>query len=185
LDGLHYWCKACVSLNCKKAYNDNKEKIIARSRNYYQTNKTACLAKSKQYAKDNAEDIQQYKKQWTAENRVASNLKLKIRRQTDPAFKLRCNLRSRIWVALKGKQKCKSTVALVGCSIDELKTRLEKQFQPGMTWENRKEWHIDHIRPCSKFDLLKESEQKACFHYSNLQPLWAIDNMRKGNRVTI
>ena len=72
---------------------------------------------------------------------------------------------------------------LVGCTIEELKIYLEKQFKEGMTWENRGiVWHIDHIKPISKFDLTNEEEQKKCFHYTNLQPLFAIDNLRKSNK---
>lgn len=77
---------------------------------------------------------------------------------------------------------------LVGCSLEQLKKHLQSKFTKGMTWENygtgwhgkgMKEWHIDHIRPCASFDLSKASEQKKCFNYSNLQPLWAKDNLSK------
>jgi len=69
---------------------------------------------------------------------------------------------------------------LVGCSIDFLKQHLENKFKPGMSWKNYGKWHIDHIRPCASFDLRKPAEQKKCFHYSNLQPLWAKENLVKG-----
>ena len=59
---------------------------------------------------------------------------------------------------------------------------IQNKFTEGMLWDNYGLWHIDHIRPCSKFDLSKPKEQRKCFHYSNLQPLWAIDNIRKGSR---
>lgn len=74
---------------------------------------------------------------------------------------------------------------LLGCTIEELRTHLEAQFQEGMTWDNygRDGWHIDHIKPCSSFDLLKEAEQRECFHYTNLQPLWAKDNLSKGAKL--
>ena len=57
---------------------------------------------------------------------------------------------------------------------------IEAQFKPGMTWERYGEWHVDHIRPCASFDLTDPKQQKICFHYSNLQPLWAADNIKKG-----
>ena len=71
---------------------------------------------------------------------------------------------------------------LIGCSLEELKKHLESQFKPGMSWKNRGRngWHIDHIKPCASFDLSKSEEQHKCFHYSNLQPLWAKENLRKG-----
>lgn len=72
---------------------------------------------------------------------------------------------------------------LVGCSVTDLKKHLEKQFQPGMSWDNwgNDGWHIDHIRPCSSFDLTDPAEQVKCFHYTNMQPLWATDNLKKGS----
>jgi hypothetical protein len=81
---------------------------------------------------------------------------------------------------LKTNAKAGSAVSDLGCSIPELKAYLEKMFQPGMTWENWGAWHIDHIIPLASFDLTdREQFLKAC-HYTNLQPLWAPDNQRKG-----
>ena len=72
---------------------------------------------------------------------------------------------------------------LIGCSKEELIKHLESQFIEGMTWENwsLNGWHIDHIRPISSFDLSDPAQAKECFHYSNLQPLWAIDNLKKSD----
>ena len=80
---------------------------------------------------------------------------------------------------------------LIGCTSDKMKAHLEAQFSPGMTWDNYGHpnggytagWHIDHIIPCAAFDLTDPVEQKQCFHYTNLQPLWAEDNLKKGDRV--
>ena len=68
-------------------------------------------------------------------------------------------------------------------SIENLWIHLEKSFKPGMTRENYGKWHIDHIRPCSSFDLSKPEEQSICFHYSNLMPLWAEENLKKGSKL--
>lgn len=76
-------------------------------------------------------------------------------------------------------------MALIGCSIEDLRAHIESQFQPGMTWENYGKWHVDHIRPCVSFNLLDPMQQQECFHYTNLQPLWAEDNIKKGGRVSI
>jgi len=89
-----------------------------------------------------------------------------------------------------GKNKSASTVELLGCSIEELKIYLQGFFQPGMTWDNygnpdgdhKKSWHVDHIRPCASFDLSDPIEQRECFHYTNLQPLWGKDNLSKGDK---
>ena len=106
------------------------------------------------------------------------------RRQTDHDFRLRMNLRHRIWTALNGQNKPARTADLVGCTVEDLRQHLERQFLPGMSWDNygRDGWHIDHIRPCASFDLSDPEQQRQCFHYSNLQPLWAAENIRKGAR---
>lgn len=91
-------------------------------------------------------------------------------------------LRNRFKYVVKriGAIKQASAIDSLGCTLDEFVVYFEKLFQPGMTWENHGEWHVDHIRPLSSFDLeLKEEQERAC-HYSNLQPLWALDNKRKG-----
>ena len=89
-------------------------------------------------------------------------------------------LRSRLNNALKRKsaEKCTSTMQLIGCSVNFLKKYIEDQFEDGMTWENHGLWHIDHRKPCSSFNLTEEQQQKECFHYTNLQPLWAKDNLQ-------
>lgn len=108
---------------------------------------------------------------------------MKNRGARDQDFYMRKALASRIRQALRKKcgLKSKKTMDLIGCSVQELRKHLEKQFQPGMTWENWSisGWHIDHIRPCASFDLTDPIQQAQCFHYTNLQPLWAKDNMIK------
>ena len=91
-------------------------------------------------------------------------------------------LRHRINMALKGINKSASTMKLLGCSIEFFKNYYESKFTKGMTWEKvmNGEIHCDHIRPCASFDLNKPSEQRKCFHYINLQPLWAEENRQKG-----
>jgi hypothetical protein len=74
---------------------------------------------------------------------------------------------------------------LLGCTRAEFLAHIEAQFQPGMTWENRSLWHIDHIRPCAGFDMLDPAQQRVCFHYTNLQPLWAADNIKKGATLPV
>ena len=107
------------------------------------------------------------------------------KKKIDPAFKLVYTLRSRLYSALKSKNAKKSTrtLDLIGCSTTFLMGYLEAKFTEGMTWQNHGEWHIDHITPCAKFNLLDEEEQKKCFHYTNLQPLWAKDNLIKGSKL--
>ena len=73
-------------------------------------------------------------------------------------------------------------MVLTGCTIPYLRGYLEGKFKEGMTWENYGSWHVDHIKPCASFDLTKKEEQEKCFHYTNLQPLWALENIKKGKK---
>jgi len=100
-----------------------------------------------------------------------------------PENRLASNLRCRIRQALVRNSKTDSTKELVGCSFSKLKEWLEFWMKPGMTWENYGDWHVDHKKPCASFDLSKPEEQKRCFHYTNLEPLWAKDNLSKGARI--
>ena len=100
--------------------------------------------------------------------------------------KIRRAFAHRMRAALRhaGGRKTKSTFDLLGCDSQSAKDWIESRFLPGMCWENwGKVWHVDHIIPCASFNLLDESEQKKCFHYANLQPLWLKDNIQKGNRL--
>jgi len=103
------------------------------------------------------------------------------RRQNDVDFKLRNTLRNRLNGAIKGNRKSGSAVKDLGCSVGELKKYLESKFTKGMSWENHGEWHIDHIQPLVSFDLTDRKQFKEACHYTNLQPLWAEDNLRKGS----
>jgi hypothetical protein len=112
-----------------------------------------------------------------------SNYKVK-RCKTDPEFKILQTLRCRLYHALINQKvdKLYKTKQLTGCNLPFLKGYLEAKFTEGMTWENHGKWHIDHIKPCCSFDLNNDEEQKKCFYYTNLQPLWAKDNLSKGGK---
>lgn len=107
---------------------------------------------------------------------------------TNENFRLRCILRSRIRKVLKNGRSIKAmpSLKLLGCSVDAFKHYLEQKFLSGMSWHNQGngvgKWQIDHIRPCASFDLCDPEQQKQCFHYTNLQPLWAKDNREKGSK---
>ena len=102
----------------------------------------------------------------------------------DINFKVKHILSCRVRAAIAKNIKKGKTQELIGCNINELKQHLESKFQPGMNWNNYcySGWHIDHIVPCSKFDLSKEEEQHKCFHYTNLQPLWMKENFKKSDK---
>ena len=116
------------------------------------------------------------------EQKIKRNQYLKNKLKTDFNYKLIHNIRVRIKDVLRGHSKSNSTINMLGCTIDELWKHLESTFKPGMTKENHGLWHIDHIRPCSSFDLSNPEEQVKCFHYTNLQALWAHENLSKSNK---
>lgn len=109
------------------------------------------------------------------------------RYREDPSYKLSIILRRRLLHALKGNKKSASTLQLLGTTVEHLRQHLEAQFLPEMTWENHGQgegmWNIDHIVPCASFDLTNEDQQRMCFHWTNLQPLWWKDNIVKSDKV--
>jgi hypothetical protein len=123
---------------------------------------------------------------WQKDNRIKINIKNVKREKKDLNFKLKNRLRNRIHSAIRyntnyENQKDQTTLTLLGVSnIEFVWKQLESKFKPGMTRENCGKWHIDHIVPCSSFDLKCPVQQLTCFHYSNLQPLWAKENLSKG-----
>jgi len=105
--------------------------------------------------------------------------KSRQRWKMDINYRLKKILRNRMYCALRGLYKSGGLEILIGCSVEQLKAYLEKKFEPGMGWENQGEWHVDHILPCASFDLNDPAQQRECFHFTNLQPLWARDNLQK------
>jgi hypothetical protein len=143
---------------CKKEYHDNYNK------KWYQDNKYLRSKQKKEYAKNNRDkDRERYRR----------------RMESDPLFRLARSMRARIYNALVGKNK-KPSFSFVGCSVLELKEHLEKQFKEGMDWNNYGTWHVDHIKPLSS---AKDPEEIVTLcHYTNLQPLWATENIIKSNK---
>ena len=157
----------------KEYQKENKEKIKERSKEYYQSNKEKILERDKEYYQSNKEKI------------CSKILKYQNDRyKTDPLFRLRKNIRNRIKMAIKSQStsKASSSFKLLGCTAKEAYDYIESLFLEGMTWDNYGDWEIDHIRPCSSFDLTQESEQLLCFNYKNLQPLWWEDNSSKSDK---
>ena len=167
----------------------NRDKINARIREWSKSEERQ--KKIKAYRKKNREKLLKYwveyrkrpgqKEKFNSYFKEWINKKLK----NDPNFKIKMQLGHRIYMALKvnGISKSRRTMKLLGCTVAELWKHLESKFQPGMTRENYGKWHVDHIKPCALFDLTKPEEQAKCFHYTNLQPLWAKDNIRKGKKL--
>jgi len=98
------------------------------------------------------------------------------------AYRLMNSTRTRIAAAMKdkGARKHSRTLTLLGCTVEKYRAYLEAKFLPGMTWDNHGEWHVDHIIAVSRFNLSTKAGQRAAFRYTNTQPLWGPDNIRKG-----
>jgi hypothetical protein len=143
----------------KKNDDDFKQKNVLRSRTWYQANKPRA--------------------------RGTINLRTRKRYATDLHFRIGLCLRRRMYMAIKYKYTGSQAIHDLGCSLAFLIEHLEGQFRPGMTWDNwgRNGWHIDHIMPLRSFDLSDPSQYAAACHYTNLQPLWSHDNVRKGARL--
>jgi hypothetical protein len=125
---------------------------------------------------------------WRSENRErynrVSGQRHKERYAAEPGYRIMCNMRRRLNLALRKQStvKCSTTMKLVGCSTEDLVSHLESQFSAGMSWANYGEWHVDHVRELCEFDLTVPEQQQAAFHYTNLRPLWAKVNLQRPNR---
>jgi len=184
----------------KAYYFKNKEHI----REYYLKNRDHIEKRRKERDFGNRDKLNRQKREWYSEhiehikeyylknkerikenhskNRKQINAYASQRYHTDPNFKLRLLISRRVRQALKCNGKSAHTMELIGCTVDELWIHLESQFKPWMRRDNHGLWHIDHIKACSKFDLTDPAQQRACFHWSNLQPLWAHENLSKGRK---
>ena len=171
-----YRLKNKEKLNAYRRQWSKSEEFQKNKKEYYLKTREKQLKYWVEYRKNpkNKKKFNLYFKKWI-------NNKLK----TDIHFKLKQQLSHRIFMALKGKVKSKRTKDLLGCTIEELWSHLEKSFKPNMNKENYGKWHVDHIRPCASFDLTKPEEQAKCFHYSNLQALWAKENLSKSDKVLL
>jgi hypothetical protein len=141
-------------------------------------------AYAKAYADANRERLRDYRASRYQENKGEINAATRARYAEDIEFQLMTLLRGRFKKIIRGERSTENCRRLVGCTLDELRVHIESQFLPGMTWENRGlyGWHIDHIRPCASFDLTDPAQRAQCFHYTNLQPLWAADNLAKSTK---
>ena len=169
--------------DCKKCTNAYHKEYIKNPEVKHRRNHT-----TKMWVKNNKERSRQIKKQHYENNKSKyierSKEWKKEKCNSDPSYKVLLSCRSRLNKIVREQDGSKpdSTLNIIGCSTNDLKLHLEKQFTDGMSWENYGfyGWHVDHIRPCCSFDLTDPEQIKECFHYTNLQPLWAKDNLAKG-----
>jgi hypothetical protein len=119
------------------------------------------------YQEENRKKLTNYKREWMNE-----------KRETDVEFKIKMQLRHRVKESIRHGYKSAPTLELLGGSVEHTKAHLESLWEAGMTWDNwtNDGWHIDHIRPCASFDLTIPDQQRLCFNWRNLQPLWGLEN---------
>lgn len=174
-----------------REYGKRYRKISTVYKKWAEASREKRLKYLKEYREKNPFKSIKHKKDYYEKNKKEIIRRLQERYNqkyhSDLEFKITCALRRRVLTALKNNSKHKPAIDLLGCSIASLKSHLESKFKPGMTWENYgiKGWHIDHIRPCASFNLTKPEEQNKCFHYTNLQPLWAKENYSKGVKYSL
>jgi hypothetical protein len=183
-DGVSSHCKICQNVAAKERYKRNPEKYkqAQKARMQNPEYREAYREWKNNYNKTiGAESL----KKWKLDNKEHINRQARERRLTDINYKIACNLRSRVRTALRRGQKAGSAIKQLGCSVSELKVYIESKFEPGMTWANYgyQGWHIDHIKPLSSFDLTDLGQFKEACHYTNLQPLWKVDNLRKSDKL--
>ena len=208
-DGYQYKCKSCVKQyqqknkdkikeQSKQYYEENKEKIKEQTKQYREENKDKVKEQKKQYYEENKEHYKQYReenkeyykqhnkeyyKKYREENRQKINEYYKNRRSENTLFRLSHNLRTRTSLAFRNKGYSKNTKTqdMLGVEWEVVKMHIERQFKNGMTWSNYGEWHIDHIIPLASANT--EEELINLCRYTNLQPLWAEENMSKGCKI--
>jgi hypothetical protein len=200
-DQLHCSCKICD----KEKYLKNREKNILTMREYKKNNSQ----KIKKYYQDNQEKFQKYRdskkdetkkymkgyyrdnlekrKEYLNQNRdtikVKRNILEKRKRKEDTIHRIKTYVRNRIrfYLTKSNFTKRNQTFKIVGCSPIELKEYLERNFTHGMSWNNQGDWHIDHIKPLASAKT--EEELYILCHFTNLQPMWAADNIKKGSKI--
>lgn len=199
----------------KAYYLKNKEKIAQQRKEYYQQHKEETIKKAKEYYSNHREELNIGKKQWRINNsekvkkrkleyyqehreetilktkkyaqlhRKETNIYFRNKRATNIHFKLSCNLRTRLYQAIRNDFKTGSAVKDLGCTIPELKIWLESKFQNGMSWDNWSftGWNIDHKIPLKSFDLTDRTQFLEACNYKNLQPMWAEENNKKSCKL--
>jgi flagellar biosynthesis chaperone FliJ len=187
-------CKLCVKEYDRVKYLKNIDTYLKKSKETYYKNPEY----QKKWVDSNRDKVNLTSKKWRNNNKekhtqsvlnsrnkniIRYNEYMVSRRNNDSLFKLSCNIRNRIgkFLSVNNINKKNKTFELVGVTPIELKEYLEKLFTVGMCWDNYGEWHIDHIIPLS-FAKNEEEIYKLC-HYTNLQPLWAEENLKKSNKI--
>ena len=168
---------------CSKCKQSKPLTEFSKDKNKTDGYKSECKSCVKEYQQKNQDKIKEYNKEYQKNNRHILNQYIKERKAKDPLYKLTRDMRSLISKSIKnnGYTKRSKTYEILGCTYEEFKAHIEKQFTEGMNWDNHGKWHYDHIKPISHGKT--EKEILALNHYLNFQPLWAEDNLSKSNNI--
>jgi hypothetical protein len=176
-----------VQTRKKRWYEENKKRLLHKGQQYQAENKERILKQKKEYYINHKDECRQRMKQYRIKNKKNINKSRVDQRKADPIKKMEHSLKNRLLKVLResGIKKDIRSRELFGANREFIWNYLESQFKEGMTRENHgaKGWHIDHIKPCSSFNLADPEQQKICFHYTNLQPLWWWENLAKGSKI--
>ena len=167
------YCGNCLKAKAIEYRRKNNKRLSEYKTEYNKNHREEIRGKSKEYYKNHKEEINKRSKKYQ-KNKSAN----------DPRYRLDGNIATAIWFALKGNKAGRKWETLVGYTLQNLIDRLSVNFQIGMTWNNYGDWHIDHSKPQSLFNYTKPEDQafRDCWSLANLQPMWAEDNLSKGNK---
>jgi len=188
-DGLQTRCKECRAQYFAAYYRRRSDELKHASAERYRSDKVRHRAAAAQWAASNPEKIVKSRLKWREKNRQderqAARKQQALKAKTDPTYRLHRAITRSVWGGLKSRKGGKKWQTLLGFTLPDLVTHLEAHFQPGMTWENYGAWHVDHILPRASFEYDSPdcADFKRCWALDNLQPLWALENIRKGKRV--
>jgi hypothetical protein len=176
-------CLYCDRVESSRWYKNKTQCAGCNKKEWYAKNKEKAKQSSAEWHAKNSDRVAETKARWFQRNKQDLYEKRRQKLESDLSFKISCNLRSRLANAIRNRSKGGSAVADLGCSIEELRSHLEKLWEPGMSWENygkgKDRWNIDHAVPLCSFDLSVHEQLRQACHYTNLRPLWEKDNLLK------
>jgi hypothetical protein len=178
-------CKDCkiemdiemFNKNCQ-AHNGRLPICKTCAKNRLVKNRSKTKYKPRERSNEDRESAKNKRREWHRRRH-------QIRKATDPIYDIKRRLKFRIHHLMKKMDcvKSQTSMKLLGCTIQFFKEWIESQFPDDMSWADRKSFHLDHVRPCASYNLLNPDEQKQCFSWMNYRPMWATENLSKGDRV--
>lgn len=172
-----------LNKKAREYYRNNRDKIRAKQAEYYRQTSEGRKEVMREYYRNNYEAVRKKQHEYYEKYKDIINSRSHRRIMADPHARVVKNLRSRLGAIIKGRSK--KTMELIGCDREHLMRHLEVQFEEGMSWDNYGKWSIDHHIPIYAFDPDNKKEVEACWHFSNLRPMWAKRNISKGKKICL